>query len=426
MKARKMYHKTVLKNGIKIITEKLEYFRSVSLGIWVKAGSRDELEEENGISHFVEHMIFKGTDNRDGLQIAKELDAIGGLSNAFTGKEYTCFHSKVLDKHFSTLADILSDIFLNSIFDSQDMDRERQVILQEIGMTGDTPDEHIHVLFNRLFWSDHPLGMSILGSNETVSSINKETILQYIKKFYTPDRIIISAAGNIDHETVVEYFQPLFETLEPRSGDHSSSPPHIKSDVLCHYKDLEQVHICVGGRGPHFLSELRFAGAILNTILGGNMSSRLFQEIREKRGLAYSIYSFLSTYMDTGLMGVYAGTDPQEVNHVLRVVNTEIKKIQEGEISKSDLSEVKEHLIGGILLGAERTDNRMIRLARNEYVFGRYLTDDELVSNLEKVTIDEVVSVAKKAFSSEKISLVTLGPIKKEDVDLSCLHFSDN
>ncbi len=423
MKAWTMYRKTVLENGGRIITERLEHFRSVSLGIWVKVGSREEIEKENGISHFIEHMIFKGTCTRSGLQIAKELDAIGGLSNAFTGKEYTCFHSKVLDKHFTTLADILSDIFLNSIFDPQDMDRERQVILQEINMMGDTPDEHIHVLFNRLFWIKHPLGMPVLGSGATVSSMGKETILDYIKRFYTPDRIIIAAAGNIDHETVVGYFQPLFEELEPNNEERPMSTPHVNSDVLCHYKDLEQVHICLGGRGPHFLSDLRFAGAILNTVLGGNMSSRLFQEIREKRGLAYSVYSFLSTYIDTGLFGVYAGTDPLEVNHVLEVINTEIKKIQKGEISESDLAATKEHLIGGLLLGAESTDNRMIRLARNEYVFGRYLSDEELVADLEKVTIDEVVTVAKEAFMSDKVSLVTLGPVKKEDLDLACLKF---
>lgn len=426
MKVRMMCNKTVLKNGVRIISERLDHFRSVSLGIWVKVGSRDEVGKENGLSHFIEHMIFKGTGTRSSLQIAKELDAIGGLSNAFTSKEYTCFHSKVLDKNFSTLADILSDIFLNSTFDPQDVDRERQVILQEINMMEDTPDEHIHALFNRLFWINHPLGMSVLGTNETVSAIKKKTIINYIKKFYTPDRIIISAAGSIDHEAVVDYFKPLFEELESRNQDHQTNTPQTNADVSCHYKDLEQVHICLGGKGPQSLSDLRFVGAILNTILGGNMSSRLFQEIREKRGLAYSVYSFLSTYMDTGLLGVYAGTNPLEVNHLLGVINTEVKKVQKGEISKSDLAASKEHLIGGILLGAESTDNRMIRLARNEYVFGRFLSDEELMANLEKVTIDDVVTIARDIFASEEVSLATLGPIAREDLDLENLHFADN
>ena len=311
-----MPHKTVLKNGVRILSEKLEHFRSVSLGIWVNVGSREEKAQENGISHFIEHMIFKGTQSRNSLEIAKQLDAIGGLSNAFTGKETTCFHSRVLDKHFSNLADILLDIFLNSAFDPREMDRERQVILQEINMVEDTPDEQVHVLFNHLFWMKHPLGMSILGTGETVSGIDKESILHYIKKFYTPDRITIAAAGNIDHDVLLGYFQPLFESIEPTHESHPRIVPDIHGGVLCHYKETEQVHICLGGKAPHLSSDLRFAGAILNTILGGSMSSRLFQEIREKRGLAYSVYSFLSGYIDTGLLGVYVGTDPKECPRV--------------------------------------------------------------------------------------------------------------
>jgi len=424
VKVWQMYRKTVLKNGARIITERLEHFRSVSLGIWVSGGSRDEEKAENGISHFIEHMIFKGTRNRSSLQIAKELDAIGGLSNAFTTKEYTCFHSKVLDKHFSVLADILSDIFLNSTFDPQDIDRERQVILQEISMVDDSPDEHIHELFNRLFWIDHPLGMSVLGTGETVSAISKKEILDYIKRFYTPDRIIIAAAGNIDHEAVIAFFKPLFESIEPGEKAPPLNSPHINSDVSSHYKDLEQVHICLGGQAPHILSDLRFASAIFNTILGGNMSSRLFQEIREKRGLAYSIYSFLSAYIDAGLLGVSVSTGPLEVNNALEVINAEIKKIQQGEISDTDLEEAKEHLTGGILLGAESTDARMVRIAKNEFIFGRYISYEELVDDLEKVTVDEVVACANETFLTDRVSLATLGPIKKEELDLGCLQFN--
>jgi len=357
-----MYRKTILGNGVRIITERLEHFRSVSLGLWVSVGSRDEEGRENGISHFIEHMNFKGTRTRNSFQIAKELDAIGGFSNAFTGKEYTCFHSKVLDKHFSTLADILSDIFLNSTFDPEEIDRERQVILQEISMADDTPDEHIHELFNRLFWTDHPLGMSVLGTGETVSALDKKAILDYIIRFYTPDRMIIAATGSIDHEEVVDFFRPLFESLNTGTVIPSIDSPHIRQGISCLHKDLEQVHICMGGKAPHLLSDRRFAGAILNTILGGNMSSRLFQEIREKRGLAYSIYSFLSAYIDTGLLGVSMGTGPQEVNKALSIINYEIRKIQSGEISGVDLAAAKEHLTGGILLGSESSDARMMRL----------------------------------------------------------------
>ncbi len=418
-----MHHKTVLKNGVRILSEKLEHFRSVSLGIWVNVGSREEKAQENGISHFIEHMIFKGTQSRNSLEIAKQLDAIGGLSNAFTGKETTCFHSRVLDKHFSSLAEILLDIFLYSAFDPVEMDRERQVILQEINMVEDTPDEQVHVLFNHLFWMKHPLGMSILGTGETVSGIDKESILHYIKKFYTPDRITIAAAGNIDHDVLLGYFQPLFESIEPTHESHPRIVPDIHGGVLCHYKETEQVHICLGGKAPHLSSDLRFAGAILNTILGGSMSSRLFQEIREKRGLAYSVYSFLSGYIDTGLFGVYVGTDPKEVNSVLGLVNREIKKILKGELSESDLAEAREHLIGGILLGAESPDSRMMRLAKNEYVFGRYVDFDEMVAKLEKVTIEDMIAVAKETFRDQAVSLVVLGPTKEEDLDLDCLNF---
>jgi predicted Zn-dependent peptidase len=418
-----MYRKTVLKNGVRILSERLDYFRSISLGLWVNVGSRQEKEEENGISHFIEHMIFKGTPKRSSLQIAKQLDAIGGFSNAFTGKEYTCFYSKVLDKHFNILADILSDIFLNSVFDPQDMDRERQVILQEINQAEDTPDEHIHVLFNRLFWIRHPLGMPVLGTDATISTIGKETILDYIKRFYTPRRIIVAAVGNIDHDAMVDYFQPLLERLDSGIENPSMDVPDTNAGVSCHYRNLEQVHICLGGRGPHLSSDQRFAGIILNTIIGGNMSSRLFQEIRERRGLAYSVYSFISSYMDTGLLGIYVGTDPREVKRVLKVIKTEIGKIQQGDVSEADLATTREHLIGGILLGAESTDNRMMRLVKNEYVFGKYISYDELVAKLEKVTVDELVALSQEIFKSGKVSLATLGPIEETDLDLDCLQF---
>jgi predicted Zn-dependent peptidase len=421
-----MFNKTVLDNGLTLISEKIDHFRSISLGIWVKVGSRDEREHENGISHFIEHMIFKGTRTRNNLQISKELDNIGGLSNAFTGKEYTCFHSKVLDRHFEKLADILSDIFLNSVFDLQDLNRERQVIFQEIVMVEDTPDDLIHVLFNRHFWENHPLGMSVLGTNETVMSIQRETILEYIKEHYTPNRILIAAAGNIEHETFVNCLRPLFEPLEFKGPRNNHQPPDIKSSVFCHYKDLEQAHICLGGKGPHYSSEDRYACAVLNTILGGNMSSRLFQEVREKRGLAYTIFSFLSSYLDSGLFGIYTATDPQDVNQVLQVINKEIREIQRGNITGVDLDDAKEHLIGGMLLGAENTDTRMMRLARNEYIFGRYLTDDEIINRLEKVTIDEVVQASSDVFFDDHVSLVTLGKIREGDLDLSGLRFAEN
>jgi len=420
-----MYRKTVLDNGVRVISERIDHFRSVSLGIWLAVGSRDEVTEQNGISHFIEHMIFKGTNTRNSLEIAKELDAIGGLSNAFTGTEYTCFHSRVLDKHLPVLAEILSDIFLHSTFDSQELNRERQVILQEINMLEDTPDEQIHVLFGKLFFMNHPLGMPVLGTPQTVSSITRDTILSHIEQFHTPERILVVAAGNVDHEGLVSRFRSLFESLEYREEPpQRRSAPQAHAGVLATQKDLEQVHVCLGGSAPYLSSETRFAAAVLNTILGGNMSSRLFQEIREKRGLAYSIYSFLTAYMDTGMLGIYLGTDRKEVNRALKVINREIKNIQAGDISETDLAATKEHLVGSILLGSENTDSRMMRIAKNEYVFGRYIPYEEVVERLEKVQVEEVVAVAKESFATGRVSLTTLGPIEEKDLDLACLDFN--
>jgi predicted Zn-dependent peptidase len=418
-----MYSKTVLENGLRIVSERLDHFRSVSLGLWVNVGSRDEVERENGVSHFIEHMIFKGTANRSSFQIAKELDAIGGYSNAFTGMEATCFHSKVLDKHFLSLAEILSDIFLNSLFDPQDISKERQVILQEINMLEDAPDEQIHVLFSSLFWLNHPLGMPVMGTPETVSAIDKDAVLAHIGSFYTPGRIIVAAAGNVDHEALVQYFRPLFESLPKETENHVRIAPRHHAAVSCHHKNLEQVQICLGGAAPHLSSHLRFPSAVLNAILGGNMSSRLFQEIREKRGLAYNVYSFLSSFQDAGLLGVYLGTDPKEVNRALKVIKREIKKLQQGKISKADLRATKEHLVGSVLLGSESTDTQMMRLAKNEAIFGRYIGYDEVVSRIEKVTLDEVVAVAKQAFQGRHVSLVTLGPLREKDVDPELVAF---
>jgi predicted Zn-dependent peptidase len=419
-----MYNKTVLKNGVRIISEPIDHLRSVSLGIWVNTGSRDEIRSENGISHFIEHMIFKGTRNRTSLEIAKELDVIGGMSNAFTGKENTCFYAKVLGKHFTRLADILSDIFLNSTFDPDDMERERQVIFQEISMVEDTPDDNVHVLFNRLFWTDHPIGMSVLGTGETVSAIAKETILRYIDTFYVPGRILVVAAGDVDHQSMLSSFEPLFGSAP---GGKKSTPertiPVAEAGFSFHFKDLEQVHLCLGGEAPSQTSDKRFACAIFNTIFGGNMSSRLFQEIRENRGLAYAVYSFVSSYVDTGLLGVYMATDSKNVNPALETVQDEIKKIIKGELSDSDLAEAKDHLIGGIYLSSESSDSRMMRMAKNEFIFGRYVDSEEIVSQLEKVTVDEVIDVASDVFRDGKVSLTTLGPFREEDLDRSNLQF---
>jgi predicted Zn-dependent peptidase len=410
------YQKTVLDNGIRIVSDHVPHVPSISLGIWVNAGSRDEAVEENGISHFIEHMVFKGTLDRSPLQIAKELDAIGGLSNAFTGKENTCFHARVLEKDFERLVDILIDIFLNSTFLPEDLDLERQVILREINMVEDCPDDHVHELFNRFFWSSHAIGMPIMGTGQTVSGIRRENLLNYIERFYVPDRILIAGAGNISHQRLVSAFRTRLEHLAGKSPRPWEPPPTGNAGIQAHVKDLEQVQICLGGEAPGLTGEQRFAAAIFNTILGGNMSSRLFQEIREKRALAYGVYSYLSAYRDTGLLGVYTATDPGNVSAVLETVWSEIEAIAKGAVSDAEVTEAKDHVTGGIYLSSESMDGLMMRLARNESVFGRYIGLDEVVSDLERVSTEEVVRAAEDIFVNGRISLVTLGPFDQSDL----------
>lgn len=418
----RMNRKTVLNNGVRIVSERLPHVRSVSLGIWVNTGSRDESPPENGVSHFIEHMSFKGTRNRSGFQIAKDLDAIGGLSNAFTGKETTCFYGRVLDRHFPLLADILSDIFVHPTFQVEDMEREREVIFQEIMMVEDTPDDYLNVLFQSLFWPDHPIGRSVLGSAETVSLMDREMIREYIRKYYIPERVLVVAAGNVDHDAMVAYFRPIFENHGDLSKENPRrSLPSTSGGVLVAPKKLEQVHLCLGGDAPSQVDEARFACALLNTILGGNMSSKLFQEIRENRGLAYSVYSFFSPYVDAGLFGVYAATDAKNMNSVLEITRNEIRKLCRGQLDVDDLSAAKESVIGGIYLSSESSDSRMMRAAKNEFIFERYVDYQEVVDSIEHVSVDDVVEMANGIFGVDQIAFAALGPITEEDVDSGCL-----
>ncbi|MDH4204698.1 MAG: insulinase family protein, partial [Desulfobacteraceae bacterium] len=290
-------NKTILANGIKVITRKMPHLRSVSMGVWVNVGARDESPVESGLSHFIEHMIFKGTKKRTAFQIAKEFDAIGGHTNAFTSTENTCYHAKVMDTHLDTMVDILSDVFLNSLFDDKEVENERAVILQEIGMAEDNPDEYIHILSGMNFWGKNSLGRSVLGSRENIKKFNSDTIKKFFHRFYQPERIVVSAAGNLDHNHFMDIAGPVFESIQPGNDLSERITPdgHCKVDI--HYKDLEQVHICLGTKGMSITDPRRYAFSLLNTILGGNMSSRLFQEVREKRGLAYSVYSYASSFV---------------------------------------------------------------------------------------------------------------------------------
>ncbi len=407
-------HKTVMDNGIRIVTKRMPEVRSVSMGVWVNVGARDERLEEGGLCHFIEHMSFKGTERRNALQIAKEFDSIGGLCNAFTSKENTCYHAKVMDTHSDTMVDLLSDIFLNSVFSSKEVERERQVILQEIKMLEDTPDEHVYVLLSRAVWGNHPLGRSILGEPETVAGFDSNTIKQYFRQVYQPERIVISAAGSLEHGPFVELLGRTFEVVQKGNDFSRRTPPVMDGGVAAHPKDLEQVHICLATKGIHTTDPRRHGGAVLNVILGGNMSSRLFQEVRERRGLAYAVYSFLSPYCDTGMWGAYVGTDKSNTQQVLEIIIREMKRLREEPVDISELRNGKEYLKGGLCLAAESTENQMTRLAHNEINFGRHIPLKEVEDEVDKVTTEDIMELANDIFQNKTMCLTLLGPVDEK------------
>ncbi len=405
------FNKTVLDNGIRVLTKRVPHVRSVTMGVWVNIGARDERPHEGGLSHFIEHMIFKGTERRSAIDIAKEFDAIGGQCNAFTSKENTCFHAKVMDTYVETMVDLLSDIFLNSVFDPQEVERERQVILQEISMLEDTPDELVHVLLAQNVWGDHPLGRSILGRPETVATFDSEAIKAYFGQAYQPERIVISAAGNLEHETFTDMIARSFDVVRKENHFPDRTPASMNRVVKAHRKDLEQVHICVGAKGVHATDPRRFDWAVLNVILGGNMSSRLFQEIRERRGLAYSVFSFLSLYSDTGTWGVYVGADNSNTDEVLDLIVREMRKIRRHAVDADELKNAKQYLKGGLFLAAESTENQMTRIAQNEINFGRYVPLKEVEDCVEQVDADDMLELAQELFQDESMALTLLGPV---------------
>lgn len=411
-----MYRKTVLPNGIRVVTERIPYMRSVSMGIWVMVGSRDETKEKNGVSHFIEHMIFKGTAKRTSLQIAKELDAVGGMSNAFTSRENSCFHARVLDTHLDLIVDLLSDIFLNSLFDPVEIEKERQVILQEISMVEDTPDDHIHDLFNSLFWLDNPLGFPVLGTAENIMRINSDSISEYLQKTYLTDKMVIAAAGNLDHDVFLKLVEKAFAAVPGRNGLPKRLTPSVASRFTVHHKTSEQVHLILGTKSSSAVDSRRYAAMLLNIILGGGMSSRLFQEIRERRGLAYTIYSFLSSYSDAGLLGVYAGVNKKNIVQTIELILREIQNIKKNCIDETELGSAREHLKGGLLLAAENSDNRMSRLAKNEIYFGHFITYDQLIAEIDSITAEDIAALAQEYFTSASLSLAALGPVCEKDI----------
>jgi predicted Zn-dependent peptidase len=402
--------RTVLPNGLIILTERMEHLRSVATGVWIKSGSRAEEAEINGISHFVEHMVFKGTRSRSAQHIAREMDSIGGNLDAFTGKETICFNVKSLADHVPIALDVLSDLVLNPVFASNDIERERGVILEEIKIDEDNPDILVHELFTQNFWKDHPLGKPILGTTTTVARLDQQRLLDYHMGRFNAGNMVFSAAGNLQHDEFVQAVTDKFASLHPGQPATELPAPLSSARILLkNKKSLEQVQLCLGVPSPPVADESRFATLILNTVLGGGMSSRLFQTIREERGMAYSVYSDITPYRDTGSLCVFAGTSAGKALECIDLIMAEFAKLKQEPLSEEELTRAKDQLKGNILMGLESSNSRMANLARQEIYFGHFFSSDEIIARVEAVQADQVQRMAQQLFDPERIAVTLLG-----------------
>jgi predicted Zn-dependent peptidase len=400
----------VLPHGLTVITEQMEHIRSASIGIWLETGSRDETAQANGISHFIEHMVFKGTKHRTAEEIARQVDSIGGNMDAFTSKECICFNVKVLDENVPLGLEILTDLVLHPTFTAEDIARERGVILEEIKMDEDNPDYLVHEIFTQNFWKDHPLGKPILGTKETVKKFEREAVLETYNHRFAPGNIVVAAAGHLNHDHFVDLVIKHFEHLKPKqNGFHSSAPKIVPRIVLRNKKALEQVQLCIGVPSHPIAHEKRHAGYILNTLLGGGMSSRLFQNIRERQGLAYSIYSDLNPYRDTGCLAVYAGTSLASAAKVVKSVVGEFKNLKSEAVPAEELRRAKDQLKGSLMLSLESSTARMSNLARQEMYFDHFQDLDELIEKIEAVKVEDLQALAQEFFKTESIAVTALG-----------------
>lgn len=402
--------RTVLPNGLIVLTERMDHLRSVAMGVWIKSGSRGEAAETNGISHFVEHMVFKGTRNRTAQSIAREMDSIGGNLDAFTGKETICFNVKSLADHVPLALDVLADLVLNPVFAANDIERERGVILEEIKIDEDNPDVLVHELFTQNFWKDHPLGKPILGTTATVARLDQPKLLDYHSGRFHAGNMVFSAAGNLEHDQFVATLAEKFARLQGGSPLQELPAPESSARILLkNKKALEQVQICLGVPSPPITDENRFATLILNTVLGGGMSSRLFQTIREDRGMAYSVYSDLSPYRDTGTLCVYAGTSAGKALECIDLIMTEFRKLKDDPLPDEELTRAKDQLKGNILMGLESSNSRMANLARQEIYFGQFFSADEIIARIDAVQGEQVQAMAQKLFDPQRIAVTLLG-----------------
>ncbi len=410
-----MYQRITLSNGLKIVCETIPYGRSVSLGVWTRTGSRNEKPQYNGISHFIEHMMFKGTGRRTTRQIAETIDAVGGQLNAFTTKEYTCYYAKVLDQHFQLGVDLLADMVTNSLFHPVEIEKEKSVVLEEIKSYEDAPDELIYDIFFNLVLKGHALGRTILGTPETVSQFNREILIDYLQKHYTPDNIVFALAGNIQIDQVIAEVEGRFSALNGKSEPDLSILPQLEPTIYFRDKDTEQVHLCIGSRGISRKDPRKYAVILMDSIFGGSVSSRLFQRLREDEGLVYSTGTSHSAFMDTGVFTIYAGTSMANFERVVALIREEIAKLRERPVDQEELNRAKEQLKGNLLLSLESTCNRMSRLAKMELFDDPLLTPEETVARIEAVTAEEVQALAVELLADDRLITTAIGPFGKAE-----------
>ncbi len=411
-------HLTTLSNGLKVVTEPIASVRSASIGLWVNVGSRDEADPTQGATHFLEHLLFKGTATRNALQLAQVLDEVGGDMNAFTTKEYTAYYARCMDRDVSRAIDVLSEMLTASTFPDREIESERDVVLEEINIHFDTPDDLVHSVFSDALFGTHPLGREILGTRDSMNAMTREQVMQWWQDRYTSDQIVLAAAGNVNHDEIVALAQTHLASAKPASGEHEArnAPSNGVVDGLrVRTRPTEQAHVVIGHKGLRRGHELRWASSVMNQVLGGGMASRLFQDIREQRGLAYTVYSFGQNYMDTGTQGVYLGTNPAKLDEAVGAVRDQLSLMVREGITDAELRQAKGYLTGATLLGLEDTSARMSRLGRAMITGQQLLSFDEIVANIESVTIDQVAAVAQETLAGQH-AVGIVGPLEAADV----------
>ncbi len=402
-----MIKKYTCQNGVRIVLEQIPTVRSVAIGVWIGTGSRDENPKNNGISHFLEHMFFKGTTTKTARDIAESFDSIGGQVNAFTSKEYTCYYAKVLDTHADYALEVLADMFFNSTFEGEELKKERNVVIEEIKMYEDTPDDIVHDLLTKAVYENHPLGYPILGTEETLNTFTTETLKEYIGERYTPENVVISIAGNIP-ETFIGEVEKYFGAFEGTSSVPAENKSSFHTNRISRKKDTEQAHLCIGYNGLQVGHEDIYTLIILNNILGGSMSSRLFQEVREQRGLAYSVFSYHSAYQDSGIVTIYGGTGAKQLDVLYETIQETLAQLKQEGITEKELNNSKEQLKGGLMLGLESTNSRMSRNGKNELLLKRHRSLDEIIEEIDRVTMNGVNNMANSVFTDQySLSLVS-------------------